>query len=330
MYEGQPLTLESILPDGMAVQDVYVLLAGLAAFMCVMAIGNAITEKSRHAPKLKSLQERRAQLRGELVSKRRKRHKNSENSVNLMRQVVNKFELLKSSQVGQVQQLLIEAGFRSKDAIIIFMFFTFVMPIVGGLVGLALMGMDFWGEGTMGKLKLVAPIAGTYIGLKLPSIYCSRARKKRYLSIQKALADTLDLMTICAEAGLSLAQSIDRVSRELQLPYPEMSEELELTAVEMGFLPDRNKALNNLYDRVKLQEIKGIVSVLIQTEKYGTPIAQALRVLSKEFRTQRMLRAENKAARLPALMTLPMIALILPVLFIVIIAPAAVRLMDVE
>jgi tight adherence protein C len=107
-----------------------------------------------------------------------------------------------------------------------------------------------------------------------------------------------------------------------------MAEELALTSLETGFLPDRKQALSNLANRCQLPEIRGVVSVLIQTEKYGTPIAQALRVLSAEFRQARMLRAEQKAARLPALMTVPMITCILPVLFIIIIAPAAVKLMD--
>ena len=112
------------------------------------------------------------------------------------------------------------------------------------------------------------------------------------------------------------------------ISYPDMAQELGLTAVEMGFLPDRNKALANLSERCQLAEVRGIVCVLIQTEKYGTPIAQALRVLSVEFRQARMLRAEQKAAKLPALMTIPMIVFILPTLFIVIIAPSAVKLAD--
>jgi tight adherence protein C len=153
------------------------------------------------------------------------------------------------------------------------------------------------------------------------------ARTKRYAVIQKGLPDGLDLMMICAEAGLSLSASLDRVSRELNLPYPELAEELGTTSIELGFLPDRKKALTNLAERVNMQEVRGIVSVLIQTEKYGTPISQALRVLSAEFRTQRMLRAEQKAARLPAIMTVPMIVFILPTLFVVIIAPAVIKLL---
>ncbi len=154
------------------------------------------------------------------------------------------------------------------------------------------------------------------------------ARGKRYGDMQKALSDTLDLLLICAEAGLSLAAALERVSRELGLAYPVMAEELGITSVELGFLPDRKKALQNLAERNDMQEIRGIVSVLIQTEKYGTPISQALRVLSAEFRTQRMLRAEQKAARLPAIMTEPMNVFILPTLLVIVLSPAIIKLMD--
>ena len=183
---------------------------------------------------------------------------------------------------------------------------------------------DPWGGA---KWKWLVILMMAYLGAKLPSIMAHNARTKRYGVIQKGLPDGLDLMMICAEAGLSLSASLDRVSRELNLPYPELAEELGTTSIELGFLPDRKKALTNLAERVNMQEVRGIVSVLIQTEKYGTPVSQALRVLSAEFRMQRMLRAEQKAARLPAIMTVPMIVFILPTLFVVIIAPAVIKLL---
>ena len=176
--------------------------------------------------------------------------------------------------------------------------------------------------------KWLIPVVAIYLGMRLPEFYVDRKRKKRYIMIQRALADTLDLLMICAEAGLSLAQGLERVSKELKNAYPEMADELGLTSIELSFQPDRQKTLNALAKRIQLQEVKGIVNVLIQTEKYGTPIAQALRTLSAEFRTQRMLRAEQKAARLPAIMTVPMIVFILPTLFIVVIAPAAIGLLN--
>ncbi len=327
MYKGQPFQLSSILPRWFSVDDFYVLLTGIAAFFCVWAIGNSFSNRDDMAAKVKALQERRKALHSDLTGP--KKRKKPEKSVNFMRAVVNSLQLIKKNQIGKTEMNLIQAGFRSKDAIYVLAFFNLLLPILLGVAGFIMMQFTEPAPGSKWTLfNYIWPVLGAYIGLKLPGWYVAKRRKKRYLHIQRSLSDVLDLMTICAEAGLSLAATLDRVSRELQLAYPEMAEELGMTSIEIGFLPDRNQALTNLSKRCDLQEVRGIVSVLIQTEKYGTPIAQALRVLSSEFRQARMLRAEQKAARLPALMTVPMILCILPVLFIVIIAPAIVKLMD--
>jgi tight adherence protein C len=243
-----------------------------------------------------------------------------------MRGVVGKLNLLQKSQIGKMTHLLVNAGFRSKDAVYVFAFFQLVCPIAALIVALLMLKIDFHDPFAV-KWKPLALLFSVWFGYKLPNIMVANQRGKRYHAIRRALADTLDLMMICAEAGLSLAAALERVSRELGMTYPEMAEELGLTSIEIGFLPERKKALSNLAARVDMPEIRNIVSVLIQTEKYGTPITQALRVLSAEFRAQRMLRAEQKAARLPAIMTVPMIVFILPTLFVVVLAPAIVKLL---
>jgi len=325
MYAGHPLQLSLLLPSWISEDDFYVGLTGVAAFVCVWAIGVSFSQRDNMAGKVKAIQGRRKALQSEATGP--KKRKKPEASLNVIRKVVTGLQLIKKSQVGKVESRMIEAGFRSKDAIYILAFFNLVLPIMLGLLGFAVMGLHEVAP-KWHVFNYIWPVSGAYFGLKLPGLYVGRCRKKRYHAIRKALPDVLDLMTICAEAGLSLAAMLERVSRELAMAYPEMSEELTLTSIEIGFLPDRNKALSNLAERCKLPEVRGIVSVLIQTEKYGTPIAQALRVLSAEFRTARMLRAEQKAARLPALMTVPMILCILPTLFIVIISPAVVKLLD--
>jgi len=133
---------------------------------------------------------------------------------------------------------------------------------------------------------------------------------------------------ICAEAGLTVDAAFSRVAKELGRAYPELGEEFALTSIELGFLTERRQAFENLAYRVDLESVKGVVTTMIQTEKYGTPLASALRVLSAEFRNERMMRAEEKAARLPAIMTVPLILFILPCLFIVILGPAACSLKD--
>jgi tight adherence protein C len=318
--------MQTFLPSGMNIQDFYAAMAGATTLLTVYAIYSMFKQRNTLTARIKNIQERRKEMQGEFVKS--KQRKKPETSVNFMRAVSLKLELVKKLQVDRAEATLIEAGYRSKDAVLIMAFAVMVLPIILGAVGFAFYKLNADSVSKWHMIHYMWPVLGAYIGLKLPWIYVSRARKKRYTMIRRSLSDVLDLMTICAEAGLSLAATLDRVSKELAISYPEMSEEFALTSIEIGFLPDRNKALSNLAERCKLPEVRGIVSVLIQTEKYGTPIAQALRVLSAEFRQTRMMVAEQKAARLPAMMTVPMIVFILPTLFIVIIAPAAVKLLD--
>lgn len=328
MQKGQPLTLESLIPFGLSVDDALVLLAALAVFLIIWSVGSLFFERDRLAPRLKAIAERRAELKGQYTAAKRRR-KNTTETMSVIRQVVQQLKLLQQHQTDQLQQKLTQAGFRSKDAIVVFAFAKLIMPIAGLVVGAMVSGID-WSSPfalTQGKGWLILLLVA-YFGARLPEILVANARAKRYAAIRKALPDALDLMMICAEAGLSLAAALDRVARELARMSPELAEEFSLTSVELGFLPERAQALKNLGERCDLKEVRGFVNVIVQTEKYGTPISQALRVLSKEYRTERMLRAEQKAARLPAMMTVPMIVFILPTLFIIVMAPAVIKVMD--
>lgn len=321
MTPGQQFDLNSFLaPYGFSGDDLYVFLAAIATFFTVIIVGRSFIQRNSFASRIKLLNERRQALKDE-ISAPKHRNKINQETVDTLRALLMRFNLLKKSQTSNIAQFLTAAGIRNKDAVVIYVFFQLVTPIVASILCLLVVDLDT-------AMKWSYPLGAFYISSKLPSIYIDRVRGKRYHAIQRALADTLDLLMICAEAGLSLAQGLDRVARELKYAYPEMADELSLTSIELSFQPDRQKTLNNLAQRVKLQEVKGIVNVLIQTEKYGTPVAQALRTLAAEFRTQRMLRAEQKAARLPAIMTIPMILFILPTLFIVVIAPAVISLSD--
>ncbi len=172
-------------------------------------------------------------------------------------------------------------------------------------------------------------VAGTLVGsYKAPDLWLSNKVKKRSDAVRKGLPDALDLLVICAEAGLTVDAAFNRVAKELGKAYPELGDEFGLTAIELGFLNERRQAFENLATRVDLEAVRGVVTTMIQTEKYGTPLASALRVLSAEFRNERMMRAEEKAARLPAIMTVPLILFILPTLFIVILGPAACSISD--
>lgn len=327
MQSGQPLSLKYFLPKGISPDEFYVMLFGLLAIVSIAAVMGIFGPQRKMNTRIRAIQGRRKDLQQALAAPRKRAHA-PEGSVNFMRKVAMKLQLVKKLQVDRAEGMLIEAGFHSKDAVQIMSFFVMTLPIALGLLGFLVMKMTgVRPDSKWYVFNYIWPVLGAYIGLKFPWMYVRRKRSKRYLKIQRSLADVLDLMTICAEAGLSLPATLERVSRELALSYPEMAEELSLTSIEIGFLPDRNKALSNMAERCKLPEVRGITSVLIQTEKYGTPIAQALRVLAAEFRTARMLRAEQKAAKLPALMTVPMIVFILPTLFIVILSPAIIKLL---
>ncbi len=317
--------IKNSLPRGISIEMFYIAVTCVAILLCVLLINNMLGKKNNKvSARIKAIHERRKEFYNGIITA--KKRKKPEASINFMRMVTLKFQLIKKLQLEQAEILLVQAGFRSKDAISIFAFIILVLPFILGGIGFILMQLSppaaTINDKLLGYLWIVL---GLYIGLKLPWMIVKRIRNRRYLFLQRALSDTLDLLTVCAEAGLSVPAAMERVARELGTAYPEMAEELALTAIEISFYPDRNKALNNLAERCYLKEIRGIVTVLIQTEKYGTPIAQALRVLSSEFRHARMMRAENKAARLPAIMTLPMILFILPTVFIVIMAPAVIN-----
>ena len=237
-------------------------------------------------------------------------------------------KVLQDSQVKQAQVKLMQAGIRKKEYAVAVIFGRMVLPIVFG--GAIL----FWVYGThsfddWSSFKRYALVAGTIIfAYKFPDIYLKNKITKRSHAIRKGLPDALDLLVICAEAGLTVDSAFHRVARELGKAYVELGDEFALTAIELGFLAERRQAFENFAQRVDLDAVKGVVTTMVQTEKYGTPLASALRVLSAEFRNERMMRAEEKAARLPAIMTVPLILFILPTLFIVILGPAACSIAD--
>jgi tight adherence protein C len=245
-----------------------------------------------------------------------------------VRGILSSLKVLQDKQVITAQKKLLQAGIRSKDYAFVVIFARLVLPIVFGLiVVIGVYGLGWLESWT--PLKRYGVVAGTVIlAYKAPDLWLKNTITKRSHAIRKGLPDALDLLVICAEAGLTVDAAFGRVAKELGKAYPELGDEFALTSIELGFLTDRRMAFENLSNRIDLEAVRGVVTTMIQTEKYGTPLASALRVLSAEFRNERMMRAEEKAARLPAIMTVPLILFILPTLFIVILGPAACRIGD--
>lgn len=306
------------------------ILAGVAAMAVLFAIYTAITIKDPMTKRVKALEGRREEMKLGLVAasaKKRQSLVRKTNTTDKVRDTLGNMKVLQQSQVEEMQQKLAWAGFRNKEVAVILIGLRMVLPLVfGTIAAILLYGIEIFPDW---QFKRVAALgAALYLSYKGPELYLSNIASKRTDAIRKGLPDALDLLVICAEAGLTVDAAFNRVARELGRAYPELGDEFALTAIELSFLNERKKAFDNLAYRVNLEAVKGVVTTMVQTERYGTPLASALRVLSAEFRNERMMRAEEKAARLPAIMTVPLIMFILPVLFIVILGPAACDISD--
>ncbi|MFL6856789.1 MAG: type II secretion system F family protein [Allosphingosinicella sp.] len=316
---------------GINVIAVATLLAAVATFAVLVALYAATTVRDPMAKRVKALNERREQLKAGIVastSKRRRNITNKNEMADKVRGFLGSLKMLQDEQVVKAQQRLMQAGVRSKDLAFVVIFARLVLPIVFGVIIILGVYVLDWFP-TWGAFKRYGLVAATLIlAYKAPDIWLKNKINKRTHAIRKGLPDALDLLVICAEAGLTVDAAFNRVARELGKAYPELGDEFALTSIELGFLTDRRSAFENLATRINLDAVRGVVTTMIQTEKYGTPLASALRVLAAEFRNERMMRAEEKAARLPAIMTVPLILFILPVLFIVILGPASCSISD--
>lgn len=316
---------------GVDVFLVATLLSAVAAVAVLVAIYAALSVRDPMAKRVKALNERREQLKAGITastSKRRAKLVTKNETADRIRAFLSALKVLQDSQLKVAQQKLLQAGIRKKEWAPAVILGRLVLPILlGGLLITVVYWIDYFPD--WGPFKRYAAVAASIVfGYKAPDIWLKNAITKRSHAIRKGLPDALDLLVICAEAGLTVDAAFHRVSKELGRAYPELGDEFALTAIELGFLTDRRNAFENLANRVDLDAVRGVVTTMIQTEKYGTPLASALRVLSGEFRNERMMRAEEKAARLPAIMTVPLILFILPVLFVVILGPAACSISD--
>ncbi|MGY2735344.1 type II secretion system F family protein [Sphingomonas sp. UYP23] len=315
---------------GIDVYTVATLLAGVAALMVLLAVYAATTARDPMTKRVKALNDRREQLKAGITASTKRRAKlvTKNETTDRIKALLSNLKVLQDSQVKAAQIKLMQAGIRSKEYAVAVIFGRLMLPLTWGVFGVYVVyGTSMFAGWT--PWKAYALVAMNFVlSYKAPDIYLNNLVTKRSTAIQKGLPDALDLLVICAEAGLTVDAAFQRVARELGRAYPELGDEFTLTAIELGFLSERRQAFENLAQRVKLDAVKGVVTTMIQTEKYGTPLASALRVLSGEFRNERMMRAEEKAARLPAIMTIPLILFILPTLFVVILGPAACSISD--
>jgi tight adherence protein C len=265
----------------------------------------------------------RARLQAEADRRRNKGGLREEQSLG-MRNIVEKLDLRRALVDQKTLDKLRVAGFRGQNPVTKFLFFRLVLPFAG--LALALVYIFLLG-GLADKpmlVKVFACVVAAYAGFYAPIVYVSNRATKRKASIQVAWPDALDLMLICVESGMSVEAAFRKVADEIGSQSVELAEEFVLTNAELSFLQERKQAYENLAARTGLETVKSVSQALTQAERYGTPVAQALRVLANESREMRMTAAEKKAAALPPKLTVPMILFFLPVLFIIILGPAGI------
>jgi len=317
--------IEAWLPAGLGMDDVIAMTAGLAVVATFYAVWHAMLGNSALNRRLAHIADRKETMRQAAIAAKRQRERLT--PVGLMRDMVTRLNLLRSKHATDSRMTLARAGLRSRDAMIRYLFARVSLPLVFAVAFL----FDAYTLHLVPvppRYRMLAAAGCAVLGFFAPGLYIKNLTTKRSKRITMGLPDALDLMVICAEAGLSLDATLNRVSRELENTWPELAEELSITSAELTFLPDRRQAFENLNQRTDLSAIRGVVNTLTQTAKFGTPLAHSLRVLAAEYRDARMFRAEEKAARLPALMTVPMILFILPTLFIVLLGPAGINIVD--
>jgi tight adherence protein C len=307
------------------------ILVAVAVFATVYTLASPFFEKGNLGKRMKAVSTEREQMRA-----RERARMNSEQSKTTLRaqnnqsvrQIVEKFNLRKALVDDNTMNRLRAAGLRTQNALNMFLVARFLLPF------LFLAAAVFWifGLGNIGShplpIRMLAAIGFAYVGFYAPNIYVSNRITKRQHSIKRAWPDALDLMLICVESGISVEAAMRRAAEEIGTQSPELAEELALTTAELSFLQDRRSAFENLGIRTQLDMVKAVAQALIQAERYGTPVAQALRVLAQEGRDERMNEAEKKAAALPPKLTVPMILFFLPVLIAVILGPAGIQVSD--
>lgn len=310
-------------------------LAAISAGAVVFTFGSSFIVKSELKTRIKRVALEREKMRAEEMARLRGQGQNqiegrpgsirrTEETKDYMRTIVERFSLQKAFQDDGTVDKLAMAGFRGQGHLTTFLFMRFATPLgTFLLVAVYLIFVMFPDKPLF--LNLLYAIGAAIVCSFLPNILLKNATVKRQKSIRRAWPDCLDLMLLCVEAGMSVEHAFKRVSKEIGQQSVELAEELTLTTAELSFLEDRTRAYENLGRRTGLDNVKAVVTALIQADRYGTSVGQALRVMAEEGREARMMEAEKKAASLPPKMTVPLIVFFLPVLFIVIMTPAILK-----
>ena len=307
------------------------ILAAIAAMATVITLAMPLLSSDQLNRRLKSValeREKMRQRERERLSRGEKMQLR-QSPKQYMKSIVDRFNLAKWVGQEDARDKLVQAGHRGNAPYVAYLFFRMVSPVVAFVVAVLYIFVILKVQQPP-MIKLGACLFAAYIGMQVPYFFLKNQIQKRQLSVRRAFPDALDLLLICVESGMSIEAAFRKVSQEIGSQSIPLAEELTLTTAELSYLQDRKMAYENLAKRTDLEGVKAVCMALAQSERYGTPLGQTLRVMAQENRDMRMSEAEKKAAALPPKLTVPMILFFLPVLFIVILGPAAIRVMAIQ
>ena len=316
-------------------QFLMAVLAAISAAAVVFTFGSSMMARTEMRSRIKRVALEREKMRAEEMARLRGNQPGSQGrsirapaeARSYMKTVVDRLDLRKAFQDEGTLDKLAMAGYRGQGHLTTYLFQRFAAPI--GIFAFATFYLLVVTPGDRPVyLNLVYAIGAGLLGAYLPVLLLRNTINKRQSSIRRAWPDTLDLLLLCVEAGMSMEHAFKRVTKEIGAQSVELAEELALTTAELSFLEDRSRAYENLGRRTGLDNVKAVMTALIQADRYGTSVGQALRVMAEEGREARLMEAEKKASSLPPKLTVPMIVFFLPVLFVVIMSPAMIRAFD--
>jgi tight adherence protein C len=307
------------------------LLAAVAAGATVLTLAMPLLARDSLSTRMKAVAFEREKIR---LRERERLARNSKVTLRqspkvYMKTIVENFNLSKWVGQEEARALLVQAGYRGQAPYVTYLFFRMIMPVAMLLLSLFYVFVVVHLE-QPALIKIGIGIGAAYFGMLSPNFFLKNKIQRRQVSIKRAFPDALDLLLICIESGMSVEAAFQKVSEEIGSQSIALAEELTLTTAELSYLPDRRQAYDNLAQRIGLEGVKSVCLALQQAERYGTPLGATMRVLSQENRDMRMSEAEKKAAGLPPKLTVPMILFFLPVLFVVILGPAAIKVMGLQ
>ena len=306
------------------------LLVSVAAMAAIYTAIEPFFKKDKLAERMKSVGNYRENLRQKQrqeLTRATQATLRNRSPDGVLKDLVENLNLLEVFDADVARKTLMMAGFRGQGPVFTFMAARLGLPFVVA-IGMAVYVYGFDGFALDSLGRMLATLGGFFAGFYLPNLYVTNIVKKRQQAIQQAWPDALDLLLICVESGMSIEAAFQKVGDEVGTNCAELAEEMGLTRAELSYLQERRLAYLNLAERTGLESVKSVVTALVQSEKYGTPLGQSLRVMADESRAQRMQEAEKKAAALPPKLTVPMIGFFLPVLFAVILGPAIMQVME--